>query len=83
MADRQLPLRTLRKILKSFGVSKDKSRGSGSHTYFSKKFVDGEFGYPIPTHDKDIAKPYAKGAQRQFRLTAEHGVTDDAFYKKA
>lgn len=83
MADRALPLRTLRKILKSFGVSEDKARGSGSHTFFFKKFDDGEFGYPIPTHDKDIAKPYVKGARRKFRLTEADGTSDEKFYGAA
>ena len=80
MADRRLLLRTLRKILKSFGVSENKSRGSGSHTLFFKAFDDGEFSYPVPTHDKEIAKVYVKGARKAFRLTPDHDVSDDAFY---
>lgn len=82
MADRRLPLRTLRKILRRFDVSEDKSRGSGSHTFFFKQFSEGEFGYPVP-HDKDVAKCYVQGARRKFRLTEEDGVSDDDFYGKA
>ncbi len=82
MADRRLPLRTLRKILKSFGVSENVSRGSGSHTYFFKAFEDGEFGYPIP-RSKDVAICYVRGARKAFRLTEEYRISDAEFYKDA
>jgi hypothetical protein len=65
--------------LRSYGVSEDPSRGKGGHTYFYKKFEDGEYGYPVP-NQRDVNQVYVKGARRRFRLTPEHGVTDEEFY---
>lgn len=79
MADRRLPMRTLRRILKKFGVSEDESRGNGSHTLFFKKFEDGEFSFPLP-YAKELAKSYVKNSRRAFRLTEADGVSDEDFY---
>lgn len=77
----KLKLHELRKILRSFGVLEDPSRGKGGHTYFCRRFPEGEFGYPVPTK-KDVKHVYVKGARRRFRLTPEDGVTDDDFYSR-
>jgi hypothetical protein len=74
------PLKKLRKILASFGVSEDPSRGKGSHTLFYKKFEDGEFSYPVPTSDKEVNDCYVKGCRKKFRLTKDDGVSDDDFF---
>lgn len=80
MADRSLSLKELRRILSRFGVSEDPSMGKGSHTTFWKKFAEGVFTYPVPTHDKDVQECYVKGCRRKFRLTAKDGVSDKDFY---
>jgi hypothetical protein len=82
MGKRRLKLRELRKILRSFGVEEDKSRGKGDHTLFYKQFPDGRFSYPIP--DKtDVLPCYVSGARRKYRLTREDGITDDDFFGRA
>jgi hypothetical protein len=82
MGRRRLKLRDLRKILRSFGVDEDKSKGKGDHTTFYKHFEDGCFSYPIP--DKpDVLPCYVSGARRKFRLTQEDGITDDDFFGRA
>lgn len=80
MGQHQLTLKELRRILRSFGVAEDPSRGKGSHTYFYKTFADGEYGYPIPTHDKDVANVYVMGIRKRLRLTESDGVTDADFF---
>jgi hypothetical protein len=79
MADRSLKLSNLRKILRRFGVSEDQSMGKGSHTTFLKKFPEGVFSYPVPTHG-DVLVCYVKGCRKKFRLRAVDGVTDEEFY---
>ena len=81
--DRPLPLRRLRRILRTFDVNEDPSRGKGSHTLFYKQFPEGEFTYPVPTSNDPILVCYVKGCRRKFRLMPEHGVSDDDFYGAA
>ena len=83
MAKRRVTIHELRRILKRYGVEEDSSRGKGSHTLFYKQFAEGEFTYPIPTHDKDVNPAYVKGARRKFRLTPDDGVSDDEFFGQA
>ncbi len=78
-----LPLKKLRKILLSFGAWEDISRGKGSHTMFFIKRDDGQFSYPIPTHDKDVLDSYVRGVRKRFKLRPEDGVTDEDFFGRA
>jgi hypothetical protein len=82
MADRVVKLKVLRKILRRYGVQEDSSRGDGSHTLFYKTFEDGTFSYPVPTHHSDVLICYVKGLRKKFRLTKQHGVSDEEFYGK-
>ena len=77
------PLKKLRKILASYGVSEDESRGKGSHTLFYKRFPEGEFSYPVPTDDKDVLDCYVKGCRKKFRLTKADGISDSEFFGRA
>jgi len=83
MADRPLKLPALRRCLFQFNVWEDSSRGKGSHTMFFRRLPEGVFGYPIPTHEKEVRKHYVTGCRRKFRLTPEFGVSDDSFYGPA
>lgn len=80
MPDRPMNLRDLRRAVSRFGGWEDSSRGKGSHTMFFRKRADGIFSYPIPTHGKEVGKNYVKGLRERLGLTAEDGVTDEAFY---
>jgi len=80
VGERPLTLKVLRKRLRAFDVSEDRSKGKGSHTVFEKDFPDGKRSFPVPTTRKDVAPCYVKGCRRAFRLTAEDGVTDAEFY---
>ena len=75
----RLKLRDLRKILRSFGMNEDTSRGKGGHTLFWKDFADGHFSYLIP-NKTDVLMRYVKGARKKFRLLSEDGVTDEDFF---
>jgi hypothetical protein len=81
MGRKRLTLNDLRRVLRSYGVSEDSARGKGGHTYFFKRFEDGEFGYPVPT-TRELNQVYVKGARRKFRLTTEDGVSDDDFFSR-
>lgn len=83
MPRRHLTLKQLRKILKSYGVREDRSRGKGSHTLFEKEFSDGTVSYPVPTHGKNVKDCYVKGCRKKFRLTPDDGVSDDEFFGRA
>jgi hypothetical protein len=78
--DRPLKLRELRRILSRYGVFEDSSRGKGSHTVFYRRFPDGLFSYPVPTTRDPVLVCYVKGCRKKFRLTPEHGVSDEEFY---
>ena len=75
----RLKLNQLRRILRSFGVVEDESRGKGSNTLFLKKMSDGVYSYPVPK-SKDVRDYVINGCRRKFGLTPEDGVTDDEFY---
>ena len=80
MPDRPLKLRD--RILRSFGISEDPSRGKGSHTMFFGS-VEGRLRrYPIPTHSGDVAVAYVRSVRRVFRLSAADGVSDRDFYSR-
>lgn len=81
--NRPLPMKRLRRSLRSFGVDEDPSRGKGSHTIFFKVFPEGEFTYPVPTDNDPVLECYVKGCRKRFRLTPDHGVTDEQFYGAA
>ena len=49
MGKRRLTFRELRRILRSFGVQEDESRGKGGHTLFWKDFDDGRFTFLAST----------------------------------
>lgn len=76
---RRIKLRELRKIMGHFGVSEDTSRGKGGHTLFYKKLDDGTFSYPVPT-ENNVLPCYVKACRKKFRLTIEHGVSDEEFF---
>jgi hypothetical protein len=50
--------------------------------HFFKIFPDGEFGYPVPQHGKDVPAVYVKGLRKRLRLTAEDGVSDEEFFSR-
>lgn len=83
MGRRRLKLNELRRILRSFDVFEDTSRGKGSHTLFYKDFPEGRFTYPVPTHDKDVKNVYVDGCRKKFHLRRDDGVSDDDFYGRA
>ena len=80
MADRSIDLRDLRRIVARYGGWEDSSRGKGSHTMFFRRRSAGVFSYPIPTHDKEVAKRYVKGLRERLGLTEGDGVPDAEFY---
>jgi hypothetical protein len=82
MGKRRLKPRDLRKILRSFGVQEDSSRGKGGHTLFWIQFPDGLFTYPMPGRS-DVLPCYVKGARKKFRLTPEDGISDEEFFGRA
>lgn len=83
MGRRQLTIKQLRKILASYGVEEDASRGKGGHTFFWKEFPEGVFGYPVPLHGKDVRPCYVDGCRKKFRLKPSDGVSDEEFYGRA
>lgn len=82
MADHNIPLNKLRKILRSFGVSENKSRGKGSHTVFFMQIDGGTYTYPVPT-PRNTLRCYVKNCRKKFDLRPEDGVTDKDFYGRA
>ncbi|MCH8045738.1 MAG: hypothetical protein IID44_18660 [Planctomycetes bacterium] len=81
MANHNIPLKSLRRILTSFGVGEDKSRGKGSHTLFFKNIDGGVYTYPVPLR-KDTLECYVKGSRKKFHLQPADGVTDEDFYSR-
>jgi hypothetical protein len=81
MGKSRLKLNDLRRILRSFGVDEDTSRGKGGHTLFYKQFEDGRYSYPIP-NKSDALPCYVKGARKKFRLLPKDGVSDEDFYSR-
>ena len=82
MGKHRLKLRDLRKILRSFGVEEDSSRGHGGHTMFFQHRDNGTFSYPVPG-DKNVLPAYVKGCRKKFLLLPKDGVTDDDFFGRA
>ena len=79
MGKRRLKLGDFTRILGTFGVECDRSRGKGGHILFFRQFSDGKFTYPVPNKN-DVLPCYVKGARKKFRLTVEDGVSDDDFF---
>jgi hypothetical protein len=77
----KLQLRELRKILASFDVSEDASRGKGGHTLFYKEIDDKVVSYPVPS-DRDVLDCYVRNCRKKFKLTEADGVSDDKFYSR-
>lgn len=77
-----LKYRDLRKRLKSFGISEDKSRGKGSERMFVGVVEGQVVRYPTKCHSEGQEKPVPviEAIRRRFHLTEEHGVTDQDFY---
>jgi len=82
MPDHALKLRDLIKIMASYGVAWDASRGKGSHGVFWKIIDGGKYTYPVPNR-KEVLVCYVKGCRKKFRLTTDDGVTDEEFYGRA
>ena len=80
MADKRWTFKKLRKALKRYGCVEDKALGKGSHTTFCRKIENGVATYPIPTHEKEVAKCYVEGVRKRLQLTDADGVPDDEFY---
>jgi hypothetical protein len=78
-----LPLRKLRRILKSFDAWEDASRGKGSHTMFFRDVGGAVYSYPIPTHKRDVNDCYVRGVRKRFKLTSADGVSDVEFFSRA
>jgi hypothetical protein len=78
MGRHRITLDRLRRILRTFEVQEDASRGKGSHTFFHR-IVDGRrLGYPIPTQ-RDVNPVYVKGVRRALQIDAD----DDEFFGRA
>lgn len=75
-----MTLLQLRRILASFGVSEDTSRGKGSHTLFYKHIDGGVQSYPVPKHGKEVQNCYVSGARKKFKLTKADGISDEDFF---
>lgn len=82
MPDRPLKLHDLRRILRSFGVEEDPSRGKGSHTMFFRQFPEGFQSYPVPTHGSEVLRQYVAGCRKRFRLREQDGISDGEFYRR-
>jgi hypothetical protein len=82
--DRPLKLRDLRRILRSFGVMEDSSKGKGSHTTFYLEDDDGNTiaTYPVPTTRSDVLQCYIKGCRKRFHLRPDDDVSDKEFYSR-
>ena len=76
--------RRLRKILKTFGIAEDKSRGKGSERMFVGVVNGIVTRYPTKCHGEGDLKP--KGVIRairlHFQLTEEFGISDEDFYAR-
>jgi hypothetical protein len=83
MSQRRITLQQLRKILTSFDVREDKSRGKGSHTMFFRDLPTGSVSYPMGTNSRDILPSWVKACRRALQLTPEDGVSDADFFSRA
>ena len=84
MADRPIPYRQLRKILKRFGIEEDASRGKGSERMFVGVVAGRVMRYPTKCHGEGETKPKAviHAIRRAFHLTETDGITDQEFYRR-
>jgi hypothetical protein len=83
MSDKPLAYRVLIRILRRYGVAEDKRRGKGSHRLLVGYVEGHKRSYPIKCHKESEVKPIpvVQAVRRAFNLTAEHGVSDDEFYR--
>ena len=79
---RSLKLHDLRRILKSFGVQEDPSRGKGSHTLFTTTVAGQKVTYPVPTSRSEVSSVYVAGCRKRFRLTPGDGILDQEFFSR-
>ena len=82
MADQPLKHRRLLRILKRFNAYEDSRRGKGSERMLCR-MVEGRLEkYPIRCHSENDqhSRAVIRAVRRRFRLTKEHGVSDDDFY---
>jgi hypothetical protein len=84
MAEKPIPYRTLRKILRSFGIAEEKRRGKGSERMFAGVVNGRVERYPTKCHNEGDEKPKGviRAIRRRFRLTEADGVTDEDFYSR-
>lgn len=76
--------RELRKRLEKFGIMWDAKVGKGSHGAFVglSKRTRIRRVYPLPAdQQRDVSNKYLKPLRRQFELTPEDGVSDEAFFE--
>ena len=77
-----MKFRHLRKLLDSYGIIWNATRGRGSHgafqglTHISR--IRATFTLPHSSQ-KRVARPYINALRRKFELTDEFGVGDDKF----
>ncbi len=85
MADRPIPYRQLRKILRRFGIEEDASRGKGSERMFVGVVEGRVIRYPTKCHGEGDTKPKGviRAIRRAFQLTEADGITDKEFYGRA
>jgi hypothetical protein len=85
MAEQAISYRRLRKILKSFGIEEDKSRGKGSERMFAGVVEGRVIHYPTKCHNEGDVKPKGviRAIRRTFHLTEQDGVDDKEFYGRA
>jgi hypothetical protein len=85
MAEHPLPYRDLRRILKSFGIEEDSTRGKGSERMFVGIVGGRVLRYPTKCHGEGKVKPAGviRAIRRVFRPRAEDGVSDKEFYGRA
>lgn len=77
-----LKYRTLRTILKTFGIEEDARRGKGSERLFVGVVGGSIVSYPTKCHNENDEKPIAviNAIRRRFNLTERDGISDDEFY---
>ena len=67
---------------RAYGVSITKAKGAPH--YKMTKVIDGKtYIYPVPRKGgQRVRGIYVQKARKRFRLTPEHGVSDEEFYGK-
>jgi hypothetical protein len=84
MAETPLFYRSLRAILKSFGIEEDAKRGKASERMLVGLINGRVLKYPTKCHKEGDIKPKGviKAIRRTFHLTEDDGVTDKDFYSR-